>query len=478
MKKNFIFNLWLLLVIPFVVEGKIQIPSIFSDNMVLQQNCDAALWGQAERGSTLTITTSWDHRSYTSKVNNLGLWKINITTPTAGGPYSITFKENRTDSLTLNNILIGEVWICSGQSNMGMPMCGNIGEPIENALDAIITSSKYYNKIRFYTSRHRGSKNPEYDNPGTNWKICEPIEVQKFSAVSFYFARYLAESLDVPVGIINCSWGSSNIEAWMDLNHNKTAKPDINLQIYDSKIVQKRPAYLYNGMICPIASYTARGFIWYQGEANTEADGYRWYYKQQVALIKNWRAAWNDNKMPFYMVQIAPYQYSNPQDIQAALIVEAQEQVTKTVPDCDLVSTTDIGNKSCIHPAQKEIVGLRLAYMVLSSTYKTISSSYKAPTYKNVTFIDNKAIIEFNNSTLGFMPIQEIKGFEIAGEDRIFKPATVSILKKGNTQKLCVSNSKIDKPVAVRYAFRNYIDANLCNTLGIAVLPFRTDNWE
>lgn len=454
----------------------VRMPAVFGNNMVLQQSSDAALWGWADAAKTLTVTTSWDQKSYTQKVGADGKWRLSVATPAAGGPYSIVIDDGT--KLELRNVMIGEVWICSGQSNMTMLLKGNSIQPVNGSLEAIMTSGKYRDRIRSLTLPRRESETPQDDFKDAVWQVSEPAVAPNFSALAFFFARYLTESLGVPVGIICSSWGGSDIEAWMDAEHNRKAKPGISIPASEKTPVAKQPVKLYNGMICPIAGYTARGFLWYQGEGNTKNEGYRWYTDQLDALVANWRSDWGSQTMPFYIVQIAPYNRQDSRGLENPLLVEAQLKAASRIPLCGIVPTTDVGEPDCIHPAEKQTIGLRLANLAMVSLYGMKGMPATGPVYKDAKFMDGRASVEFDNTALGLMPArgESIVGFEIAGADKVFYPAKATVSK--NVAMVSVSSEKVAQPVAVRYAFRNYIEANLRNTYGVAAFPFRTDDWN
>ena len=476
--KNIFFTILCLFSQTFVIHtfAVVRMPKVFGDNMVLQQQVEAKLWGRAD-GKTVVINTSWDNQTYQVRPDKEGRWKLAVKTPEAGGPYVITVSDGK--ELVLNNIMIGEVWICSGQSNMAVRLKGYMSQPIKGSAEAIMTSGKYRDRIRVLNLPQRASDTPEEDFPGISWNVSDPVHAPEFSAVAFFFARYLTESLGVPVGIINSSWGGSNIEAWMDEESNRKARPEI--KIHDSELpVAKQPVKLYNGLICPIAGYTARGFIWYQGEGNARKGGlYKWYSAQLEALVSHWRKIWNNEKMPFYIVQIAPHNNGDAGGTWFPRLVEQQIKAARTIPGCGIVSTTDVGEPDCIHPADKQAVGLRLAYLAMGSLYRKVPGTpLTGPLYKSHRFERGNAIVEFDNASLGLVPIPgQLEGFEMAGKDRVFHPARAVVNGK-NRSTVTVQCDRVPEPVAVRYAFRNYMVANLANSLGFPAFPFRTDNWE
>ncbi len=453
----------------------VRMPGVFGDNMVLQRDTLVSLWGWAE-GKRVSVRVSWSKERYMAVPDGEGKWKVRIATPPAGGPYSISVSDGSV--LTMNNVMIGEVWVCAGQSNMSMKLMGMMSQPVRGAAEAIMTSGRYRDRIRMLTVPNRASDRPEEDFTGASWLESSPANTSGFGAVAFFFARYLTEALEIPVGIINCSWGGSDIEAWMDEASNRKARPDIQIPPKGKTPVPKQPVKLYNGLIAPVAGYAARGFLWYQGEGNARPDGrYEWYAAQLEALVSFWRTLWGNESMPFYLVQIAPFGSGNPKGTWIPFLVEQQLKAARSIPGCGIVPTTDIGEMDCIHPAEKKTVGFRLAKMAMVSLYGMKGVPATGPVYKSVRFHGKQAVVEFDNARRGLMPArQPVTGFEIAGRDRVFYPAEARVDKARS--KVVVSSEKVPEPVAVRYAFRNYVEANLVDNFGVAAFPFRTDDWD
>jgi len=457
------------------IEAKVKLPSIFSYNMVLQQQADVKLWGQSNINASIKITTSWDNKAYKTQTDSNGNWNLEIITPKAGGPYHISFDDG--DLSKVENILIGEVWFCSGQSNMEMPMKGFDRQPVKGANDIIIKAKKT-TPIRIFTtdkSEIQYSKKPQSDCNASWWENTSP-NVAETSAVAYYFARYIQEVLDVPVGIIVSSWGGSRIEPWMSYDAIKSFN-HVDLSILDNEIEIKNPSplpcVLYNAKIAPFTNYTIKGFLWYQGESNREN---ALQYKDLMSeFVKDLRAKWN-KEFPFYFVQIAPYNYNDPDGTSAAQLREAQLQSMKNISNCGMITTLDIGNPVFIHPMDKETVGKRLAYWALGQTYNMDGFGYAPPIYKSMEIAKNKIYINLDNAPRGIYPMwTSLGGFEIAGNDKIFHSAYAEI--ETSTARLAVSCEKVPDPVAVRYAYKNYAEASIFSLDGIPVAPFRTDNW-
>ena len=448
--------------------AQIEFPSFISSNMVLQQQTEASIWGWVEKGTKVKIKCSWDNSEYSAVANENGKWQTKVKTPKAGGPYTITVNEQ-----ILKNILIGEVWICSGQSNMQWGLDNTIGgsEEIKNA---------NYPEIRlFYVARQTADR-PEDDLYG-NWVECTPKSARSFSAVAYYFGKKIHQDLNVPVGLIHTSWGGSSAEAWVK---SEILKADPDYQIYYDRqkgrelnvqpgilpLNQHSPSRLYNAMIHPLIPFAIKGAIWYQGESNRgEAILYE---KLFPTMIKNWRDDWQQGNFPFYFVQLAPYNYDVP--IEGALLRDAQRK-TLSVPNTGMAVTMDIGNPTDIHPRNKVDVGERLALWALTKDYGKEGIVFSGPLYKSISIEENKARIYFTHTGSGLMvKEEELTHFEIAGKNRIFYPAKAII--DGET--ILVESQKVNKPLAVRYAFNNTDEPNLFNKEGLPASSFRTDDWE
>lgn len=462
------------------VEAKVKLPSVLGNNMVLQQQTDVKLWGKAKENSSITVKTSWNNKTYKAATDKQGKWLLNVSTPTAGGPYEITFSDEET--LILENILIGEVWFCSGQSNMEMPMSGFDRQPVQDTND-MIAKAKSSTPIRIYnTDSENGkwvrqfSKTPQEDCKG-EWLENTPTNVSHASATAYFFAQYIQEVLEVPVGIIVSSLGGSKVEAWMS-REAITPFQSIDLSILDNdepvKNITATPCVLYNGKIAPLTNFTIKGFLWYQGESNR--DNADLYQSLMPAFVKDLRSKWNQGEFPFYFVEIAPFNYEGANGISAARMREVQLQNMKDIPNSGMATTLDIGHPVFIHPTDKETVGNRLALWALAQTYGQKGFGYAPPIYKSMEIAGNKIYVDFDNTQRGLCPMwTSLKGFEIAGENKVFYPAHAEIETK--TARLAVSCEKVPHPIAVRYAYRNYVEASIFNIYGIPAVPFRTDNW-
>ena len=454
------------------VQAKIVLPGIFGDNMVLQQQTEAQFWGKAAPGKKVTIHPSWSTKAITANADKDGRWKAAVLTPEAGGPIELSDGER----LTLRNVLIGEVWLCSGQSNMEMPMRGFNNQPVEGSADVIIRA-KASTPIRLCTVNRSTARTPQ-EECTAQWQENTPEAVAGTSATAYYFAQYLQNVLDVPVGVIVTCWGGTPVEAWMDRETMSEFK-EFDLSFLDDsakiKGPENKPCGLYNGMIAPLVPFTVKGFLWYQGESNRlRPTQYRALMSSFVGML---RSRWAQGELPFYYVQIAPYRYENPDEVGSALLREAQLRNLEDIPSSGMAVTLDIGNANCIHPAKKQQVGTRLAWLALSKTYGMKGINADTPVYEKMEIADGKAYLTFRAGREGLAPYgDKLAGFEVAGADRVFHPATAWI-EKGRGR-LIVTSDAVAEPVAVRYAFKNAPEASLFNGSGIPASSFRTDDWE
>jgi sialate O-acetylesterase len=448
--------------------GEVKLPAIFGDNMVLQQKTDAAIWGTAVNNSTVKVITSWNNKMYTTKAGSDGKWKVRVATPSAGGPYEISISDGKT--MKIKNILIGEVWVCSGQSNMEMPVKGYFNQPVTGSNDAIVTSSNP--SIRMFTVTKATSLEPVYDFEG-GWKVCEPENVSEFSATGYYFGLLLNKVLNVPVGLINSSWGGTRIEPWISEDGIKKfdfiTLPDKKQQ---GTLSPQTPTVLYNAMINPMAGYGMRGAIWYQGESNrNEADK---YVKLLPGMVENWRYVWGVGDFPFYYIQIAPFDYGTD-GLSSAYLREAQLKASTAIPNIGMACIMDLGEKDNIHPAAKKTGSERLALLALSNTYGKSGFASSGPVFKQMTVEGAVVKITFKNAENGLTSFgKELSCFEVAGADKSFSPAKAFITGDGVT----LMSPYVSDPVAVRYAFKDFIVGDLFNTEGLPASSFRTDDWS
>lgn len=473
MKKS-LFLLFLCLSLQYTLCAQISLPSFFSDGMVLQQKSSVPLWGKAPAGSSLELLTSWDQQLHTVTTDVQGRWKLRIDTPAAGGPYFIRMLTGE-EEIMLNDVMIGEVWICSGQSNMEMPMKGFKNQPVENGNMDILRSAN--TRLRLFTVKRNSMLQPTDDVTGT-WRAAHPETVKEFSATAYYFGRLLQEVLDVPVGLIVTSWGGSPVESWMD-REMLAAFPDIALpeEERDIKVKNRTPTTLYNGMIAPLLGYGMRGVIWYQGESNYDRPGQ--YPALFKTMVEGWRTRWGRDQFPFYFCQIAPYDYGlitpeGEEVINSAYLREAQLRAEAMIPNSGMAVLLDGGLSYTIHPSAKQLAGERLALQALVKSYEVEGITADSPRYQEMRVEGDSVILSFNRAAMWLTAVDgELNHFSVAGADRVFHPARAWISRS----KVYVKAEEVAQPVAVRYAFENYVKGDLYGTEGLPVSSFRTDNW-
>lgn len=457
-KKTFILGVFVMALYMKAAVGNISLPEIFSDNMALQQKSEVTIWGWAKTFEKVVIKADWLDNELSVVANTQGKWAIVLKTPAAGGPYTIHIKGF--NEITIKNVLIGEVWVCSGQSNMEWSAKSGIINSEEEIKSANNSS------IRLFSVFHSTSLYPQ-DHLAGSWAESTPETMRNFSIIAYLFARKLNKELGVPVGVINTSWGGTPAEAWMP--EDVIQKDDF---LRDAASKQKpvpwgpvEPGRIYNSMVSPIIPFRIAGVLWYQGEANT-INAYA--YKEMLSsLIKSWRARWG-YEFPFYFAQIAPFKYGNP--LEGVLVRDAQRRVLE-VPNTGMIVISDIGDTTNIHPKNKQDVALRFANLALNRFYKSTSVVDMGPLYKNMTVEKNKAIIAFDNSEGLHAVGDKLTCFEIAGADKIFYPASAKI----KDQKVIVQSDKVKIPVAVRFAWSNTATPNLFNGANLPASCFTTE---
>ncbi|MCL1821327.1 MAG: sialate O-acetylesterase [Prolixibacteraceae bacterium] len=462
----FSFFLSLFVLCSFPVFSEVKLPVILGDNMVLQQQTQAAIWGKASPHKSVRVTTSWDKKSYTTHSDVNGNWKLKVQTPVAGGPYEISLSDGK--ELIIKNVLIGEVWVCSGQSNMEMPVKGFNSEPVIGSNEAIATSSG--KNIRFITITRETSLEPRDDFKGV-WLECEPQNVAEFSATGYFFGEMLYRALNVPIGLICSSWGGTRIEPWISENglsdFDWVQLPDKNAQ---SGVNAQTPTVLFNAMINPMLGYGIRGAIWYQGESNREEPDR--YEKLMPRLVENWRKEWNIGDFSFYYAQIAPYDYRG--GLNSAYLREAQQKSSETIANGGMACLMDVGERYSIHPANKKAVGDRLAYLALAKTYGKKGFAHSGPVFKEMKVEGSVVKLYFDNVPNGLTSYgKELELFKVSGENKNFHQAKAVIWGK----EVWLSSPYVSNPVAVRYAFDDFVVGDLFNTEGLPASSFRTDSW-
>ena len=484
----------------------VKLPALVGDHMVLQQKEKITLWGWANPDEEIKVTTGWDNKSYKTVTKADSTWLVVVKTPKAGGPYDITL--NGENTVVLSDILIGEVWLCSGQSNMHI-MVGKFGGPkdwktgVFNYEEEIKNAD--YPKIRMLTVDRQTSETPLYDVKGA-WEVCSPETVPMWSAVGYFYARELYKKLNVPVGMINSCWGGTPCEAWTKRSV-MAKKAGLNeiLKRHDYAVANwdsiwgayrakdqdwkkekegadilpprprqpigpgshKAPYGVFNAMVHPLFNYTIKGVIWYQGESNARK---AWQYQTLFPdMIESWRDDFNQGDIPFYFVQIAPHRSQNPE------IRDAQLYAYRNTKNTGIVVTTDAGDSTNIHPRNKQVVGLRLSKWALADTYGCKDIVKSGPLYKKMKVEEDKIRIYFDFVGGGLQCKGEaLTHFTICGSDQKFKPAKAVI--EGNT--VVVRSDEVTKPVAVRFGWEYIPMPNLYNKEGMPASPFRTDSWK
>ena len=455
--------------IGITVQAKVTLPRFFSDNMVLQQQSECNIWGKADANKIVSIMTSWDNKTYKVKADSKGDFEVKVKTPKAGGPYEITLKDQ--ESTLLSNVMIGEVWICAGQSNMEMQMKGFKQQPVEGTTEELLRCKDA--NLRLFTVKRHVSLTPEWDVTG-QWSEANSASVRDFSATAYYFGKALRATLDVPVGLIVTSWGGSACEAWMAPEWLK-AFPKVNQHVTEEdmkKLQQRCPTALYYGQLKPLIGYTMRGAIWYQGEDNVPR--YDYYASLLKAMVEGWRSDWKQGDFPFYYCQIAPYDYSLIEWKDSQYLREQQAKAETMIPNARMAVLMDAGLEYGIHPRKKRQAGERLAILALANTYD-VKGMPDFAVYKEVTFQNDTAVVVFDRSKewVYFEHGTTSKNFEVAGADRVFHPATKVWVSRNRVYVVC---DEVKQPIAVRYAFKDWVDGDLMHD-GLPVSSFRTDNW-
>lgn len=457
-----------------------------TDNMVIQQNKPFKVWGTASPGQEVKIVADWLESPVWVQANDQGDFMGMIMVPAAKkGDYSqhTLSIESGSHMITLENILIGDVWFCSGQSNMQFGM-----DEVINSKEEIAKAT--YPNIRLFNAGLNFSNKPIYNVQG-EWLVCSPETVKKFSAVGYYFGKKIHETLDIPVGIIFSGIGASAAQAYVPQEvlaadplldsvylqpylQSERSKETIDGGFSFEKVT--RPFLLYNAIIHPFTNLSIKGICWYQGESNRhERESYT---QLMYAMIKSWRKLFAQGNLPFYYVQVAPFFYDieDPDLADYAFFREAQENIA-ALNNTEMVVTMDVGEAKDLHPKNKKPIGIRLAKTALNRTYGHLNVAYQGPHFQSVQFKGKTAIISFDPETVKH-GLQTNDGeapqhFYVAGKDKTFYPGKAKIV--GN--KIYITASKVEKPVAVRYAFTNYPITNLQNKDGLPAVPFRSDNW-
>ncbi len=461
--KHLVLTLIILSVFSTGMYGKIVLPSVFSDHMVLQQNSKVAIWGWSDPGETVKIVASWNNRDTIKvKADNTSKWETDIRTIGSGGPYSIRILGS--NNVELNNVMLGEVWICSGQSNMEMSVNWKLINGEEDAARADNPN------IRIFHVQKIGAEYPQQTCNAT-WTLCTTETMRATSAVGYYFARELQQKLNVPVGIIVSAWGGTPAEVWIEKSRIENNQ-ELNKAKYNEHFDwwPGEPGVLYNSMIAPVVPYGIAGAIWYQGESN--CNNYQVYAQLMKTLIENWRIDFKKD-FPFYLVQIAPFDYGDKG--KSEYLREQQKIAVNTVPNTGMVVISDlVDNIKDIHPKNKLDVGKRLANYALAETYGQTVGAYKSPAFQSLQLEKNQVRLSFSNILTGLKCTGKTPGqFLMAGDDRNFVPATAKI--EGNT--IVLSSKQLKTPVAVRFCFDDTSMPDVFSAEGLPLAPFRTDKW-
>ena len=444
------------------ISAAVRLPSILGSHMVLQQKSEVNMWGWCAPAEKVTIRTSWDTITYNATGGSSAKWSRKIKTPAAGGPFTITIN----GSTILEDVMIGETWLCSGQSNM--EWSGDQG--LKQALTEMPNANNQ--NIRFFYVPKSTSEFPQ-ENCAGSWKVCSPEEMKHFSAIGYFFGKNLQQALNIPIGLINSNWGGTPAEVWTPKTEveNDPALNSAAKKLTPTDWWPTLPGYTYDAMISPLVNFEISGAIWYQGESNSGTAST--YKLLMTKMIESWRKAWQKD-FPFYFVQIAPFSGYGNLNV-CPLLREAQTSCL-SIPRTGMVVIPDlVDDLTNIHPVNKVDVAARLSNLALSQTYGKSGLIYKFPIYKGMKNEKDKIRIEFNNAENGLVAKgKTITEIYIAGEDRQFQPAMAKI--EGNT--LLVSNKTIKAPVAVRFGFSNSAVPNLFSNEGLPVNLFRTDDWE
>lgn len=466
----------------------LRVARIFSDHMVLQQQSAAPIWGWAEPNAKIVVKSSWDSHSYTTKATADGSWRVKVQTPSHGGPHSVKITCGR-EKIEFTDVYIGEVWICSGQSNMEMPVSGFLqySQPVEESLETCLAAENYGDRIRIFgVPRNPVVEAPAEDLPSGEWQRADFASCASCSAIAYFFAQYVNDFTHIPVGVIFSAWGGTAISPWMPRDcHAEALKGLVSDKEYEYRTGQIKPhkgrprtaGTLFNGMINPIKGYAARGFLWYQGCTNKNDNTF--YDKLQAAMVERWRTEWGDteDKMPFYYVLIAPFLRNGTENgFSRGYFVENQAKAAKAVPNSAYACTEGLGGGACIHPAKKKQVSRQLALLALDNIYGIKSIDSGVAEVVKTTLKEDKYIVEFTKGKhLMVPPGEDAMGFEVAGEDRVFHPAKATVWN--NTVTVYVPK-EVTTPLSLRYSFRDNPVSNIHTHLGFPVAPFRTDDWE
>lgn len=443
--------------------AQVRLASVFTDNMVIEQSTLAPIWGTAPASSKVRIIASWAPKDTVQVVvEPNGHWRAYLQTP-AADMVAHTIKCNNVE---IKNVMLGEVWLCSGQSNMEW----NVPRGILNGKEEMAAAN--YPNIRFFQVPLVGASTPQ-NHVDASWTQCTPQTMRTVSSVGYFFGRTLHRELNnIPIGIISSAWGGANAEAWAPSEVvNSNTVLSANRVKTKSTYRPIEPGSMYNQMINPIVPFALAGVIWYQGESNRENAST--YNELMSSLISSWRTNFKRTKLPFYFVQIAPFNY-NENNLSASVVREQQEETANRMPQTGMVVVMDkVDDVNNIHPKDKTVVGERLAAFALAEVYKKPITDYKSPTYKSVEFSKGRAIVTLKNATAGLtIAGKKAIGMKIAGQDGVLHQAEVKIVRDSLLE---VWSRDVKTPRSVRYCFDDTTRGNIMTKKGLPVAPFRSD---
>ncbi len=460
----------------------LRLAHIFTDHAVLQQQTQAPVWGWGKPGAQVSVSGSWNGEAVCTQVGKDGSWRVALPTPAAdGAAYTLTVCSGK-ESLTVADVVLGEVWLCSGQSNMEMPIRGFGFQEIEGAAEAILAAPETASRVRVFDIKTPKCTEPIADVEA-RWAYSGSEVTAATSAVAYFFGRRLTRALDVPVGLVVNAWGGSRIEPWMTretINAAGLTQQELD-DLYAVEEIPERwpetPELIWNGRVKPIVGYAAKGILWYQGCSNMSQP--HCYDKLQKAMVEMWRKEWGRD-LPFIFTLLAPYDHGDADGRWRPFFVENQLHTEQILEGSWAICTETLGNKVTIHPSQKQEVADMMVQRALQNVYgMNPGVCVELPRLKEVAFQEDgtaKLSLTYVWSNLMSISARDIVGFELAGEDRVFHLAQAQVDWDGQT--VLVRCPEVPHPVAVRYAFRNWMGANLHTSSGLPVPPFRSDDWE
>lgn len=468
------------------VSAALRLPALVGDNMVLQQNTEVRVWGWTDApGSSVTIKCDWLKKSLKTVADSEnGYWEFMIATPAADHmAHSLTISEGK-QSVSVKDILFGEVWFGGGQSNMEMPVQGYGWCPAKGANHEIACASAWP-EVRMFFEQKNVATEPQEGFQG-RWEKASPETLQNWSATGWYFAKHLNETLQVPVGMVICCWGGTRAESWMPKEDLKQWD-DVDysmLEKFDGTAANAdflSPYLMYYGMFKPVSRYTVKGIIYYQGCSNVSL--HTTYASKMQKMVERWRSDFGLGEIPFYFAEIAPYNYDDSQKgmgISSALLREAQFKAQALIPNSQMISTSDLVEPyelNNIHPSDKNSVGERFSFCALNREYGYKNIGCRYPSFRSMTIEPDQIILDFNDIDGSIAVSGPLTGFEVAGEDRVFKAVPAEHIAVSSYQ-VFIRTDVVEKPVAVRYCFHDFQPGGgVTSQRLLPLIPFRTDNW-